>query len=56
MRELVANGKNSQAIGLLAGHSEIPALSLAEHLVDAGEDTCLQSNPRAESRRPSWYC
>lgn len=39
MRKLVANGKSLQAVALLAGHGEIPALSLAEHLVDADQDT-----------------
>lgn len=36
--QLLADGKNAEAVRLLNGHSEIPTLSLAEHLVDAGMD------------------
>jgi hypothetical protein len=51
MHKLVANGKSAQAVDLLAGHSEIPALSLAEHLVDTGQVKCR--NGLASSCSPS---
>jgi hypothetical protein len=38
MQRLVAQGRTSDAVALLTGYGEITALSLAEHLVDAGHD------------------
>lgn len=38
VRSLAANGKHLDAARLIAGHEDVTALSLAEHLVDCGQD------------------
>jgi len=38
MRALVVRGDFTEAARVLAGHGDIPALSLAEHLLDVGQD------------------